>query len=255
MQKDSWTPPPNALDLKLHQVDIWRIFFNASTLLNTSLQSDSVKLIESNLSVDERERAARFHFPADRDSFIIAHGCLRDILSRYLNSQPSELTFSVNQYGKPTLNNQKLEFNLSHSGDFALVAITLERKVGVDIERIRSDMELESIASRYFSQREVSELLALTYEQRVLGFFNCWTRKEAYIKAQGLGLSLPLESFDVSLTPNEAAILRATRTDSKDAARWRLHSLEVGSGYASAVAVESIDTESRLWNWDVRQPR
>jgi len=251
MQKDNWTLPPDALDLKLHQVDIWRISLDASTPLSTSLQADSVKLIESTLSADETERAARFHFSADRDRFIIAHGCLRDILARYLHCKPGRLILSVNQYGKPVLEDYKLEFNLSHSGDFALVAITSERKVGVDIERIRSDMEFESIASRYFSQSEVSELLALTSEQKAHGFFNCWTRKEAYIKAHGLGLSLPLESFDVSLTPNEPVILRATRPDPQEAARWTLLSLEVDSGYVSAVAAEGKDLEFRLWDWNI----
>ncbi len=250
MQKDNWTLPPAALDLKLHQVDIWRVSLDPSTPLSTSLQADSVKLIESTLSMDESERATRFHFPADKVHFITAHACLRDILARYLGCKPSQLIFSVNQYGKPALHDHKLEFNLSHSGDFALAAVTSERKVGVDIERIRSDMELESIASRYFSQSEVSELLALTSEQRIPGFFNCWTRKEAYIKAQGLGLSLPLESFDVSLTPNEPAILQATRPDPQEAARWTMLSLDVDPRYAAAVAVEGKDLEFRMWEWD-----
>jgi 4'-phosphopantetheinyl transferase len=123
------------------------------------------------------------------------------------------------------------------------------RKVGVDVERIRRDMELESIARRYFSQREVAELLALPPEQREIAFFNGWTRKEAYIKAQGLGLSLPLDSFDVSLAPDEPAILRETRPDPQKAARWRLESLEVDAQYVAAVAVEGKGLEFRLWDW------
>jgi 4'-phosphopantetheinyl transferase len=242
MQRDNWTRAPDTLDLKTNQVDIWRV--------SLSLQADSVQLIESTLSADEKERAARFHFPKDRDHFIIAHECLRDILARYLNCQPGGLSFTFNQSGKPALDDYKLEFNLSHSGDFALVAVTSESKVGVDIERIRSDMELESIASRYFSRSEFSELLALNSEQRVTGFFNCWTRKEAYIKAHGLGLSLPLESFDVSLTPNESVSLRATRPDSNEAACWKLLSFNVDSGYASAVAVDGQSMEFRLWDWN-----
>jgi 4'-phosphopantetheinyl transferase len=250
MQKDKWMSPPDTLDLKPHQVDVWRV--------SLDLQTDPVKLTESTLSVDESERADRFHFAADRHRFIVSHVALRNILSRYLNCGPEDLTFSVNQYGKPSLNDHKLEFNLSNSGDFALIAVTLERKVGVDVERIRSDMEFESIASRYFSQGEVSEFLTLHPEQRVAGFFTCWTRKEAYIKAQGLGLSLPLESFDVSLIPNESAILRATRPDPQEAASWTLLSLDVASGYASVVAVEGAalslskgqGLEFRLWDWN-----
>lgn len=244
MQTGNWLPPPDLLDLHPDQVDVWRI--------SLDLPTASTESLGSTLSTDEAQRATRFHFPEDRSRYITAHGGLRKILARYLRCAPRELNFYTDDYGKPALDGHKLEFNLSHSGEYALVAITQRRKVGVDIERIRSDMEIENIASRYFSQREVSELFALPSEQRIAGFFNCWTRKEAYIKAHGLGLSLPLESFDVSLTPSEPAILRATRPDSNVAARWTLFSLDVASGYASAVAVErSINLEIRLWNWKV----
>ncbi len=200
MQQDNWTSPPDSLHIESRHVDVWRILLN--------LQADSVKLAESTLSADEAQRAARFHFPKDRDHFIVAHGILRQIIGCYLRRKPHELIFSVNQYGKPSLVDSNLEFNLSHSGDFALLAITQERKIGVDVEHIRNDMELENIASRNFSEVEVSELLALPPAQREVGFFNCWTRKEAYIKAHGLGLSLPLDSFDLSLAPDQPAILR-----------------------------------------------
>ncbi len=242
MQKDSWMAPPDLLILEPDQVHIWRVFLDP--------QPASVQSTESTLSADESERAARFHFDRDRHRFIIAHTALRDILSRYLDSNPKELTFSVNPYGKPELLNHELEFNLSHSGDFALVAVTQKHKVGVDVEHIRAEKDLEGIAKRFFSQSEVSEFMALPPEQRDTGFFRCWTRKEAYIKAQGLGLSLPLNSFDVSLTPNEPAILRATRPDSTESARWTLLSLDVASEYAAAIAVEGKDLEFRLWDWD-----
>jgi len=247
---DNWTRPPGTLDLQRGQVDIWRVSLDASTRLSTGLQTDSVKQITSTLSADEIARAARFHFPADRDHFIVAHASLRDILSRYLHCQPGELTFSVNQFGKPRVDNFTLEFNLSHSNDFALIAVAQQRKVGVDIERIRSDLELENITTRNFSKSEISELMGLSVEQRVTGFFNCWTRKEAYIKAHGLGLSFPLESFDVSLRPNEPAIIRATRPDQQEVARWTLFSLHVDSEYASAVAVEDENPQLRLWDWN-----
>ncbi len=234
--------PPDFLSLEDDQVDIWRI--------NIDPQADSVKLAESTLSADETERAERFHFDADKRRFIVAHTTLRNILSHYLNYPPNELTFFVNQYGKPLLNDHKLEFNLSHSGDFALVAITQQHKVGVDVEKIRADIELESIANRNFSQREFSELMALPLEQRIDGFFNCWTRKEAYIKAHGLGLSLPLESFDVSLSPNEPATLHATRPDSTESAHWSLLALNVAPDYAAALAVNGKDLEFQLWDWN-----
>lgn len=261
MNQTSWLRPPENLDLMSNRVDVWRVH------LSSTIPS------EASLSAEERQRVARFHFDTDRDRYIVAHSSLRDILSRYLQCEPSELKFSANEYGKPSLNRSNdfsrfaklttaptgvlrgvattkdIEFNLSHSGDFALIAITRGRNVGVDVELIREDIELESLARRNFSPREVSELMALPPEQRTLGFFACWTRKEAYIKARGLGLSLPLDSFDVSLAPNEPAILRATRPDANESARWSLHSLGVESNYAAALAVEGNDLEIRCWDW------
>ena len=241
MQKDNWTPPPDTLNLEGHHVDVWRLSLN--------LLVDSVKLIESILSVDESARAARFHFEVDKNRFIVAHGVLRKILGCYLHRDPAELTFSINQYGKPALVNSALEFNLSHSGDFALIAVTQGRKIGVDVERIRQGISSHVIAQQYFSKAEVAELQSLPIEQREVAFFTCWTSKEAYIKAQGLGLSLPLESFDVSLSPGQPAILRATRPDEKEAAHWTLRSLDVDPNYAGAVAVEGNALDFRLFSY------
>jgi len=242
MDVSDWTPPIVPLDLQPHQADIWRITLD--------LPFATVTLLESSLSADESQRAAHFHSATNRDRYIAAHGCLRDILARYLRLDPGQLTFSINHYGKPALDGHDLEFNLSHSGDFALVAVTRGRKIGVDVERIRSDMEHESIARRFFSPGEVSELMVLPPSQRVDGFFHCWTRKEAYIKAQGLGLSLPLDSFDVSLTPNKPAILRAARPNPQERLRWTLLSLNVGVGYTAAMAAEGRDLEVRFWDWE-----
>ncbi len=240
----AWSPPSDTSNLQPHHVDVWRVRLGSTTPS------------EESLSAEERQRASRFHFDTDRDRYIVAHASLRDILSRYLPCEPSELIFSANEYGKPLLarsndfsRSNNIEFNLSHSGDFALIAVARGRKVGVDVERIREDIELESLARRNFSPREVSELMALPLEQRTPGFFHCWTRKEAYIKAQGLGLSMPLDLFDVSLSPNEPAILRATRPATNESARWSLRSLEVELNYAAALAVEGNDLEIRCWGW------
>ncbi|HLO30242.1 MAG TPA: 4'-phosphopantetheinyl transferase superfamily protein [Anaerolineales bacterium] len=239
-----WLSAPDPLDLQFHQVDIWRA--------RLDLPVDRLDQLAATLSKDEAQRAARFHFPADRDRFIAAHGCLRAVLARYLLCEPDQLIFLTNSYGKPELDDHKLEFNLSHSGDLALVAITQDRKVGIDLERIRGGISSQVIARQYFSKSEFAELQALPLEQREAAFFCCWTRKEAYIKAQGLGLSLPLESFDVSLAPKEPAILRATRPDPEEAARWMLFSPEIDPSYQAAVAVEGRDLEFRLWD---RKPR
>jgi 4'-phosphopantetheinyl transferase len=208
---------------------------------------DSFNPREDILSPDEREHAAKFHFDKDRNRYIVSHASLRETLARYLRAEPKELKFSVNEYGKPFLPEHDLGFNLSHSGEYALIAVTRGRNIGVDVEQIRADVEIEKLASRYFSPREVSELMALPPERRIIAFYNCWTRKEAYIKAQGMGLSLPLDSFDVSL--GEPVLLRATRPNTSEAAQWTLLSLDVESGYAGAVAVRRHDLDFRLWDF------
>ncbi|MFN8386733.1 MAG: 4'-phosphopantetheinyl transferase superfamily protein [Anaerolineales bacterium] len=244
MNNTTWIHPPENLDLAIDRVDVWRIHLGLTTPS------------EDSLSADERQRASRFHFDTDCDRYVASHASLRDVLSRYLQCEPHDLKFSANEYGKPFLDrsndfsrSKNIEFNLSHSGDFALIAVTRGRKVGVDVEHIRADIELEDLARRNFSPREVSELMSLPLEQRARGFFNCWTRKEAYIKAQGLGLSMPLDSFDVSL--GEPAALNATRPDENESARWSLHSLNVESNYAAALAVEGNGLEIRCWDWVV----
>lgn len=242
----TWKTPPDLLNLQPHQVDIWRIHLD--------LGLDSVKSFESALSADEARRASSFQFDKDRNHYIVAHFSLRDVLGRYLKAEPAKLEFSIDQYGKPALLGHKLEFNLSHSGSFALVAVTQYRIIGVDVERMREGISSLVIARQYFSPAEVAEFDTVPVEQRETAFFTCWTRKEAFIKAKGLGLSLPLDSFDVSLTPNEPAILRAVRPHPQEAARWKLHSLDVAPRYAGAVAVEYTDAknqdlEFRLWDW------
>jgi len=237
-----WTQPPANLDLQPQHVDVWRVSLN--------VEPDSVKQMESTLSADETERASRFQFDKDKHRFLVARGSLRDVLSRYLGCQPNQPIFSISKYGKPALDNYKMEFNVSHSGDFALIAVAQDRRVGVDIEKVRQGISSFVIAKQYFSKAEVDELQSLPLEQRETAFFACWSRKEAYIKAHGLGLSLPLESFDVSLAPNEPAIIRATRPDEKEATRWTLMSFEVNADYGSAVAVEGHGVELRLWDWN-----
>ena len=228
-----WLTPSEIFELSSRQVDVWRIHL-------VSIPPD-----ESALSAEERQRAAKFHFDKDRHRYIVSHASLRGILARYLHRAPEELSFSVNEYGKPFLADRELEFNLSHSGDYALIAVTRGRNIGVDVEQIRPDVEIEELARRNFSPREVSELTALPLEQRLNGFFNCWTRKEAYIKAQGLGLSLPLDSFDVSL--GEPALLRATRPNADEAAQWTMLPLDVDSDHTGALAVRGNGLDFRFW--------
>jgi 4'-phosphopantetheinyl transferase len=213
--------------------------------------AERVEELQRLLGEDERRRAARFHFRKDRECFIVARGLLRTILGRYLHSEPRSLRFIYSVYGKPSLADSSggLRFNLSHSGDFALLALTYGRELGVDIEKLRTDFANEQIAGRFFSPREVARLRALPAGLRLEAFFNCWTRKEAYIKAHGEGLSLPLDGFDVTLAPDEPAQLLSTRDDPGEASRWSLRALHPCHGYVAALAVEGDGWRLKTWRW------
>jgi 4'-phosphopantetheinyl transferase len=193
------------------------------------------------LSPDEIQRAYRFHFIKDQNHFIVARGVLRKILSYYIDRQPYEIKFEYNKFGKPSiehdLNGILLRFNLSHSYGMSLYAIAAGREVGVDIEYIRENFSDIEIAERFFSHDEVSALKSLPIELQKQAFFLCWTRKEAFIKAKGAGLSIPLDQFNVSLAPEQPAKLLRTKYDRHDVNRWTLFDIDLFSGYAAAVAV------------------
>jgi 4'-phosphopantetheinyl transferase len=199
------------------------------------------------LSADESERAARFRFARDRRRFNICRAALRMLLASYLEEEPSRLTFSYAGNGKPELGgiheSSGLRFNVSHSGDMACVGVTSERRIGVDIEAIRYDVEIKAIAERFFSVSEQRDLAGLPAEDQHRGFFNCWARKEAYVKALGSGLSRPLSEFDVSLRPGEPAGLLATRPDPNEAKGWTMLEPELGEKYAAAIVAEGTGLE------------
>lgn len=199
------------------------------------------------LSPDERTRAARFHFSRDRQHFTATRALLRIILAGYLASDPGDLTFRYSKTGKPSLNSaENLEFNVSHSGEVALLAFTRGRQVGVDVEHVRENFDHEAIAGRFFSRQEQQQLAELAPAERYRGFFRCWTRKEAYIKAEGTGLSLPLHQFDVSLETGEASLLLATRPESAEAARWTLCEVPAGDSYLAALCVQGTGWRLRM---------
>jgi 4'-phosphopantetheinyl transferase len=203
-----WAIPPTVPSLVHDVVHVWRVALDVSTA--------QVERLRRLLSSDESQRADRFHLARDRRRFIVARGLLRLILSRYLQLHPSTLQFAYTAFGKPFLaqgtEGELLNFNVSHSDELALIACTRGRAIGVDIESIRPTIEYEQIAARYFSPTEYAHLCTLPLELRVRAFFRCWTRKEAYIKAHGAGLSVPLDRFAVSLVPGEPARLLYTRS-------------------------------------------
>jgi len=241
----SWSSPSKNLILGDDEVHVWRAALN--------IKESRVQSLRRTLTADERARAERFHFQKDREHFIVARGLLRAILGRYLDVEPSQLRFSYSPYGKPSLagefNADALCFNLSHADGLALYAVTRGRQLGIDIERVRAELADEQVAERFFSPREVAVLRALSGNMQPLAFFNCWTRKEAYIKARGEGLSLPLDQFDVSLTPGVTAALLRTNGDPQEASRWRIQELAPGAGYVSALAVKGHHWRLKCWQW------
>ena len=192
------------------------------------------------LSTDERARASRFKFERDRVHFITARGMLRYLLAAYMDIVPAEVQFRYNKQAKPHLSEEwsGLRFNISHSGGKVLLAFALDRELGVDVEQIRPDFATDDVAERFFSALEVEKLRLLPKSAQARAFFNCWTRKEAFIKAIGEGLSCPLDKFDVTLAPEEPARLLATRIDGQPASNWSMQSLEVGTGYRAALVVQ-----------------
>jgi 4'-phosphopantetheinyl transferase len=187
------------------------------------------------LSHDELERANRFKFDHLTDFYTFCRGSLRRILSRYLATSPQDIQFAYGNMGKPSLTKElTIEFNVSHSGDLFVCAVTSGQLVGVDVELIRPLRDIPSIAKNFFSPAEQSHLVDLDEEHRTLAFYECWTRKEAVIKATGQGLSRPLDSFDVAFGPGVAPKLN--RLDDDHAPSWQMHSFEPRPGYAGAIA-------------------
>jgi 4'-phosphopantetheinyl transferase len=226
-------------------VHVWRV----------SLRADDPRALLPVLSADEQVRAGRFVFERDANAFIVAHAALRRILGEYLSVAPQSLRFLAGEYGKPAIAgppSAPLEFNLSHSGDLALIAISGRGPVGVDIERLDRRIEHLDLAEQFFSPAERAALRSLPAEAdaRTEGFFNAWTRKEAYLKATGHGITRGLHHFDVSLAPSEPAALLADRLDPFALQRWRMAALTPGDGYAAAVVVAS--DVSSIASYDAR---
>jgi 4'-phosphopantetheinyl transferase len=240
-----WGFPPEKIILGNNEVHVWR-----ASLDDPAPQVDT--LLDS-LAADEQTRAGRFYFQRDREHFITAHAVLRAILGLYLNRAPNRLSFCYSSFGKPALAGESggdaINFNMSHSHGMAVYAVARDREVGIDLEFIRRDLKAEQIAERVFSRQEAATLRGLPTDLRKYAFFLCWTRKEAYIKARGEGLSQPLDQFDVSLIPGEPAALLSTRPDSGEALRWSLQELALASDYVAALAAEGRGWSLSSWQW------
>lgn len=204
------------------------------------------------LSRDELARASRFVFDRDRRRFVVCRGALRESLGRLLGREPASIVFEYGERGKPSLPDANLHFNVSHSAGLALFAFSTTGPIGVDVEHVERSVDAEALATRFFSPDEAQELLTVTPNQRRRAFFNCWTRKESFIKAIGDGLSRPLDSFSVTLRPGDPATMR--RIDGDDAAEWQLAAFEPAHGYVAAVAARQRRPLTFSHDWDQRTP-
>jgi 4'-phosphopantetheinyl transferase len=243
---DEWRLTSGDDELGADEAHIWRGSLDQP--------ADVIAELAPLLSQDEYQRAMRYYRPVDRDRFIVGRGILRKIMSVYLALPPGQLRFTYNEYGKPAVsddqNDRALDFNLSHSAELILCAVARGRVVGIDIEYIREDFATLEIAEHFFSKDEVTALKSLPADQRTRGFFNCWSRKEAFIKAKGMGVSYPLDRFTVSLAPGEPPALLKIDDDEREVARWKMYELKPGAGYAAAmIATEPpVTLKQRHWN-------
>ncbi len=240
-----WAVPPNGLCLSDHDIHVW------SALLD--LPRPEIDKLSETLCSAEQERAARFRLERDRDRFVARRGILRRLIGGYLDIDPSDVAFSHHARGKLSLAGSEgrtpVHFNLSDSSGLALYSVGNSAPLGVDVERIRSVYDPDGISARFFSPRESRILAGLTAGDKLVAFFNCWTRKEAYLKATGEGITNSLPRIEVSFLPGEPPEIVSIAGDPHAAAEWTLHSLAPASGYAGAVAIKAKGLKLSCWRW------
>lgn len=244
-----WRLPQEPILRDASCVHVYRILLD--------LPDSDAQYFTSLLSNEEHQRAERYLFSKHRARFIAARVQLKMILGRYTGLSPDQVTFSYNAYGKPSLEGagagQRLCFNVSHSHELGLVAITGGMDVGVDIERIRPDIDYVHISRQFFSPGEIERLLVLPADEQVEAFYTCWTRKEAFIKGCGMGLATPLDQFEVSMDANVPGRLLHAAADIVDAGEWRLCELKPGTGYVANLAVRGEQWQLSCWQWPVKK--
>ncbi len=234
-----WLSLPTDFALAQNETHVW--------LAGLDNAATSVEPFADCLSPAERDRAARFKFLPDRTRYLIAHAALRSILGMYLSVHPAAIEFDSGPMGKPKLAQNfygsEIEFNLSHSGELALIAVARGGEIGIDIERIQENFAFEPIAQRFFTSREMTALSVLPPELRREAFYKCWTSKEALMKAKGLGLSGSLDEVRVRLTAAGVRVTAAVHD-------WALVEPSPISGYAAALAAKKIYCEPRCYCWE-----
>lgn len=238
-----WRSPEIVPVLGCDEVHVWRAALDRPTA--------QIQRFRHLLAGDERERADRFHFEKDRSRFIAARGILRALLGSYLKTNASRLIFNYGEHGKPALagDGHAIRFNVSHSDGIALYAFARRRDVGIDVERVRYNLAVAEVAEQFFAPGEIVLIRALPPEARFQTFFRCWTRKEAYVKARGDGLSFPLDKIDFSEDLSDADPKRILRQASAEVGGWSFRELVPAPGYIGALVVEPFPWRLACWQW------
>ncbi len=239
-----WETPPSSLTLPPDHVHVWK-----ANLLPSNTASLNLPNV---LSADELARASRFKFPQHQQAFRAARGILRLILSRYLGIPPQAVVFQHGPHGKPSLApsiTPSFSFNVSHSNNLALYAVTQESTVGIDIEYHRQKINIPALIQRICSSEEKAILTALPPEEQKKGFFACWTKKEAFVKATGKGITIPLEAITVPLPPSNSFDIGSLQDNELQGSSWSLFEIAVDPGYTAALALPRVNLITSYWQW------
>ena len=236
-----WTPFSNKhLSLQPDEAHVWSV--------SKSAHENRVQAYWDILDTTEKERAMKFRFLKDRLCFIIARGVLRNLLATYTYASPEDIAFSYGFNGKPYIDHKSdIQFNVSHSGDTILLGFVQKYDIGVDVEHTKRHVEVEKVARCFFSNEEITSLLSLDRTYHTQAFYNCWTRKEAFIKALGSGLAFPLDQFVVSLDSTKEATLIDTKWDAKEKEKWVLQSMEPQQDYIGAISIKGAIHTIQTW--------
>ncbi|MCG8583694.1 MAG: 4'-phosphopantetheinyl transferase superfamily protein [Pirellulales bacterium] len=241
---EEWLPPPGDMRLGADDVHLW--------MSSIDLSSDVTRALAKWLSRDERGRAERFRHDVHRDRFIAGRAMMRGVLANYVDADPGDIEFEYLAHGKPRFAGaaEGVEFNLSHSGDVALLAVNAGAAIGVDVERIRELRDMHGLANRFFAPSEAVQIENEREDRRIESFFRCWTRKEAYVKAIGEGITCALDSFEVSIARESPARLVHIDQDETIAADWSMVSIVPAAQYVGALATRKKLGAVHSWLWD-----
>lgn len=242
-----WKTPPEYYSINADQVHVWRIDWDP--------QEKNLDQFIKLLSIKEAHQASKFYFEADRIRYIVMRSSLRRLLGKYLEVAPADLEIAYSHHGKPYLVNldihKKINFNISHADRLGLIAIAMDRRVGVDLELVRQEDSIEAISQRFFTPEESKQIMSLPASLQPEAFFTCWTRKEAFIKARGEGLSIPLDQFEVSIYPKDDPKLLIIKNNPVELGRWLMFHLEPGDDYVGALVVDGKNLDVIGWEMPI----